>query len=160
MDLQNNPGEKFYWRAWNRLQLGQSQPAYEDAMSALKAMRNNEVYRLAGMAAFGINRVGEARGYFEEALHINPADCDAQRYLGQIDAVERRWTPALGHFSQAVDCYDAALLRLRQELAQHEQDITGLSNGLIASLRGEIKDAETLRANARSNAQVAARNPR
>ena len=32
------------------------------------------------------------------------------------------------------------------ELAEHEKDITGLSNALIASLRGEIKEAETLRA--------------
>ena len=32
-DPSNNPGEKYYWRAWNRLQLGQAQLAYDDAMA-------------------------------------------------------------------------------------------------------------------------------
>ena len=85
-DLQNNPGEKYYWRAWNRLRLAQAQAAYDDAMAALNAMRNNEVYRLAGIASYSLNRLPEAREYFENALKMNGGDCDAQRYLGLIDS--------------------------------------------------------------------------
>jgi hypothetical protein len=157
-DLQNNPGEKYYWRAWNRLRLGQTQAAYEDAVAALKAMRNNEVYRLAGIASFGLSRLTEARGYFENALNMNAADCDAQRYLGQIDAAERTWSPASTRFSIAVACYDQMLARMAKELAEHEQDISGLSNGLIASLRGEIQDAQALRAVSATNAALTAKN--
>ena len=31
-DPSNNPGEKYYWRAWNQLQLGRAQLAYDDAI--------------------------------------------------------------------------------------------------------------------------------
>ncbi len=51
-DASNNPGEKYYWRAWNQLQLGRAQLAYEDATTGLNAMRNDAIYRLAGMASF------------------------------------------------------------------------------------------------------------
>ena len=68
-DPSNNPGEKYYWRAWNRLQLGQAQLAYNDATAGLNAMRNDAIYRLAGMASFSLNRLGESRKFFEEALN-------------------------------------------------------------------------------------------
>ena len=32
-DPSNNPGEKYYWRAWNQLQLGRAQLAYDDAIA-------------------------------------------------------------------------------------------------------------------------------
>jgi tetratricopeptide (TPR) repeat protein len=159
-DLGNNPGEKYYWRAWNRLQLGEAQPAYDDAASALKAMRSNGVYRLAGIASFNLGRMAEAREDFVQALGMNRADCDSERYLGQVDAVERKWPEAFSRFSQAAACYELAIARLQRELAEHEKDISGLSNGLITSLRGEINDAGALRANSASNAQIASRNSR
>lgn len=157
-DLQNNPGEKYYWRGWNRLQLKEAQPAYDDAMAALKAMRNNEVYRLAGIASFSLNRLPESRDYFENALEMNGADCDAQRYLGLIDSADRGWKSAFVRFTNAVACYDQALARMAKELAEHEQDISGLSNGLIASLRADIKEAESLRAISAQNTDLTAKN--
>jgi tetratricopeptide (TPR) repeat protein len=157
-DVQNNPGEKYYWRAWNRLRLAEAQAAYDDALSALKAMRNNEVYRLAGFASYGLNRLSESREYFEHAITLNPADCDSQRYIGLIDSTERSWQAAFTRFTSAVACYDQALARMRTELAEHERDITGLSNALIASLRAEIKEAEGLRTTSAANASVAGKN--
>jgi tetratricopeptide (TPR) repeat protein len=157
-DLQNNPGEKYYWRAWNRLRLTEAKAAYDDAMSALKAMRNNEVYRLAGFASYSLNRLSESREYFEEALKLNVADCDSQRYLGLIDSTERSWKAAYARFTNAVACYDQALARMTTDLAEHEKDITGLSNALIASLRDEIKEAEGLRAASAANALIAGKN--
>jgi tetratricopeptide (TPR) repeat protein len=156
-DLQNNPGEKYYWRAWNYLRLAQTPAAYEDAVAALRAMRNNGVYRLAGVASFGLNRLTEARDYFNNALKMNRSDCEAQRYLGQIDSVERSWKPALTRFSSAAACYDEALARKGTELLEHEKDLTGLSNGLITSLRAEIKEAQSLRAVSVYNADLIAR---
>ncbi len=157
-DSRTNPGEKYYWRAWNRLQMGQMQVALDDAMTALNAMRNNQVYSLAGMAAFSLNRLAESRDYFDNALQMNRADCDSERYLGQIDSVERSWKSASGRFSQAATCYDAAIVRMRKELAAYEEDITGLSNGLIEAKRTQIKDAEMLRISSANNASVASRN--
>ena len=143
---QYNPGEKYYWRAWNRFRLDQNQTAYDDALAALNAMRNDAVYRLAGIVSLRLQRVGEARGYFENALQMNAADCVSITYLGQIDAAERIPKQAFVWFSNAVACYNQKLERMGGELARHEKDITGLSNGLIAGLRVEIKEAQALRA--------------
>jgi tetratricopeptide (TPR) repeat protein len=157
-DPSNNPGEKYYWRAWNQLQLGRAQLAYDDATTGLNAMRNDAIYRLAGMASFSLNRLGESRTFFEEALKMNRADCDSERYLGLLDSAERSWKPAMGRFSTAASCYEGVIVRLQSELADHETDITGLSNGLIAAKRVEIREAEALRDQSILNAAAATRN--
>ena len=159
-DASNNPGEKYYWRAWNRLQLGQSQLAYDDATTGLNAMRNDAIYRLAGMASFSLNRLGESRTFFQEALKMNRADCDSERYLGLLDSAERSWKPASSRFSVAASCYEAVITRLRSELAEYEKDITGLSNGLIAAKRLEINEADALRVQSVQNAAAATKNAR
>jgi tetratricopeptide (TPR) repeat protein len=157
-DPSNNPGEKYYWRAWNRLQLGQAQLAYDDATTGLNAMRNDAIYRLAGMASFSLNRLGESRTFFEEALKMNRADCDSERYLGLLDSAERSWKPASSRFSVAASCYEAVILRLQVELSEYEKDITGLSNGLISAKRAEIKEADALRLQSAHNAAAASQN--
>ena len=157
-DARNNPGEKFYWRAWNRLQLMQAQLAYDDAMSGLNAMRNDAIYRLAGIASFSLSRNAEARGFFENALQMNSADCDSARYLGLLDAAERSWKPAAGRFTAAAACYEGLIGRMQVELAEYEKDITGLSNSLIAGKRAEIKEAEALRTQAVHNAAATLKN--
>jgi tetratricopeptide (TPR) repeat protein len=157
-DPRNTPGEKYYWRAWNQLQLGRAQLAYNDAMAGLNAMRNDAIYRLAGMASFGLNRTTEARNYFEEALKMNSADCDSERYLGLLDSAELNWKPAVGRFKAAASCYDVVIGRMQTELAELEKDITGLSNGLIAGKRLEIREAQALRDQSILNIAAATRN--
>ena len=157
-DSRNNPGEKYYWRAWNQLQLAHAQLAYEDAMSGLNAMRNDAIYRLAGMASFSLNRPAESRKFFEDALSMNRADCDSERYLGLLDSAERSWKPASGRFTAAAACYEAVIARLQEELATYENDITGLSSGLIAAKRGEIKEAQALHDQSSLNAIAASNN--
>lgn len=157
-DARNTPGEKYYWRSWNRLQLAQAQLAYDDAMAGLNAMRNNAIYQLTGMASFALNRRDESRKYFEEALKLNSTDCDSERYIGLLDSAEGSWKPAYGRFSVAAKCYEVVIGRLREELAEYEKDITGLSNGLIAAKRAEITEAEALRLQSINNAAAASRN--
>lgn len=157
-DAANNPGEKYYWRAWNQLQVGRAQLAYDDAVSGLNAMRNDSIYRLAGMASFALNRTDEARKFFEEALKMNSADCDSERYLGLLDSAERSWKPAVGRFTVAAKCYDVVIGRMYEELGVYEKDITGLSAGLIAAKRVEIREATALRDQSVLNAAAATRN--
>ncbi len=156
-DPSNSPGEKYYWRAWNQLQLGRAQLAYDDATAGLNAMRNDAIYRLAGMASFSLNRLGESRTFFEDALKMNRADCDSLRYLGLLDSAERIWKPASGRFTAAASCYEAVIAQMQEELATYEKDITGLSSGLIAGKRLEIKEAAALRDQSMLNAAAAAR---
>jgi tetratricopeptide (TPR) repeat protein len=157
-DSRNSPGDKYYWRAWNQLQLGRAQLAYDDAMAGLNAMRNNAIYQLAGMAAFGLNRRDESRKFFEEALKLNSADCDSERYLGLLDSAERTWKSALTRFGTAAKCYEVVIVRMQEELAEYEKDITGLSSGLIAGKRIEIREARALRDQSLLNAMAATRN--
>jgi tetratricopeptide (TPR) repeat protein len=157
-DTRNNPGEKYYWRASNRLQLGQTQVAYDDATTALKVMANAEVYRLAGMASFSLERLPEARGYFESALKMNAGECDSLRYLGQIDSVERLWTQATNRFSDAASCYTQMIARLSAEVAKKESDTSGLLAGQVAALRLDIKEAQQLQSVSAKNAVVTAKN--
>ena len=89
---------------------------------------------------------------------MNRADCDSERYLGLLDSAERRWKPALGRFSTAASCYEGVIVRLQSELANYEKDITGLSNGLIAAKRFEIRETEALRDQSILNAAAATRN--
>jgi hypothetical protein len=49
---------------------------------------------------------------------------------------------------------------MQKELAEYEKDITGLSNGLIAAKRFEIREAEALRDQSILNASVSTRNAR
>jgi len=157
-DPSNNPGEKYYWRAWNQLQLGRAQLAYNDATAGLNAMRNDAIYRLAGMASFSLNLLGESRTFFEEALKMNRADCDSERYLGLLDSAERSWKPASGRFTVAASCYEAVIAQMQMELAEYERDITGMSNGLITAKRLEIREAGALRDQSILNATAANRN--
>ena len=159
-DARNSPGERYYWRAWNHLQLGRAQLAYEDAMAGLNAMRNNAIYQLAGMASFSLDRRDESRKYFEEALKLNGADCDSERYLGLLDSADRSWKPAVSRFTVAAACYETVIARLRDELAEYEKDITGLSSGLIAAKRVEIREAVALRDQSMLNVSAATRNSR
>ena len=157
-DPRNSPGDKYYWRSWNQLQLGRAQLAYDDALAGLNGMRNDAIYRLAGMASFSLNRLAESRGFFEEALKMNRSDCDSERYLGLLDSAEKSWKPASARFNVAASCYEAVIRQLQNELAEYEKDITGLSSGLIAGKRVEIREASALRDQAILNAAAAARN--
>jgi tetratricopeptide (TPR) repeat protein len=157
-DPRSNPGEKYYWRAWNWLQLGDAQRAYDDATTALKVMANSTVYALAGMATFSIDRLAEARKYFDASLEMNATNCDSLRYLGQIDSIEKNWNSASSHFSRAASCYAQVIARLTSELAEKEADTSGLLVGQVASLRAGIKEAQALQAASIHNAAVAAKN--
>jgi uncharacterized protein HemY len=56
---------------------------------------------LAGITSFNLERLVEARGYFEEALKLSAEDCDSLQYLGQLDAAEKKWPAAATRFTSA-----------------------------------------------------------
>jgi tetratricopeptide (TPR) repeat protein len=158
-DSSRRPGDKYYWRAWNKLQLSDFQPAYEDATAALKFMNGPDPFRLAGITTFSIQRLPEARGYFESALKMFAADCDSIQYLGQLDAAEHKWPAAASRFSAAADCFEKSIARKSEEIAKKEAENSGgLLDDQIAGLRSEIESQKALQAQSVKNAAVAARN--
>jgi tetratricopeptide (TPR) repeat protein len=157
-DASWRPGDKYYWRAWNYLQLGQSQHAYDDANAGLKSMANTNIYQVAGIASYQLTRVPEARADFEESVKMNAANCDSIRYLGIIDAVERQWRVAVARFNAAASCYTGAIAALETELAEKQADTSGLYAGQIPGLVAEIAEAKSLLDLSNHNADVAAKN--
>ena len=158
-DVRNNPGVKYYWRAWNELQLAELPPAYEDATTALKFMIGVDAQRLAGIASFNLERLVEARGYFEEALKLSAEDCDSLQYLGQLDAAEKKWPAAATRFTSAAACFEGAIEKGSAELAKKEAaNADGLLDGQIAGVKEDIAGQRVLQAQSVQNAAVAARN--
>jgi tetratricopeptide (TPR) repeat protein len=158
MDPRSRPGEKYYWRAWNWLQLSDPQSAYDDAAAALKGMANADVYRLAGIASFDLNRRKEARGYFESALTMRRNDCDSMRYLGLIDAFELQWPAAAARFSAGRNCYRDLVEKLSADAAEKEGDTSGLLTAQVARMREDIAEATSLESVCDKNTTVATRN--
>jgi hypothetical protein len=158
-DPSRNPGDKYYWRAWNKLQLAELQPAYDDATATLKFMNGPDAYRLAGISTFNLQRLSEARGYFDSALKMFAADCDSIQYIGQLDAAERRWAEAVTSFTRADGCFQESIARKLEEVAKKEADNSGgLLDDQIAGLKSEIESQRLLQAQSVQNATIAARN--
>jgi tetratricopeptide (TPR) repeat protein len=157
-DVSSNPGDKYYWRAWNRLQLAESQPAYDDAKAAMNSMANSDVFKMAGIASYNLAKIAEARSDFESSLKMNSAECDASRYLGLIDSAERSWQPAAARFTAAAACYRQAIDALESELAKKQADTSGLYAGQIAGIAADIGEAKALLEASSRNAEVATRN--
>lgn len=156
--IESYPGDKYYWSAWNHLQLGESQPAYEEAKAALQGMANADVYRLAGIASYNLAKPAEARGYFESSLKMNAGDCDSLRYLGLMDSAERSWPVAATRFTAASACYQQLIDKLSADLAEKQADTSGLAAGQISSLTADITEAQAMLEVTTRNAGVSARN--
>jgi tetratricopeptide (TPR) repeat protein len=158
-DPSRNPGDKYYWRAWNRLQLQDAQPAYDDATAALRFMNSADAYRLAGIATFNLQRLPEARGYFESALKVDSADCDSLQYLGQLDAAGRNWPAAAGRFNDAAVCFEMSIMRMAAELQKKEaQNTGGLLDEQIAAIRSDIEARRALYSQSVQNAAIVGKN--
>jgi len=157
-DARSRPGEKYYWRAWNWLQLKEPKTAYDDAMAALKGMVNADVYRLAGIAAFNLDRRKEARGYFESALTMSHNDCDSMRYLGVIDSFELQWPGAVARFSAGRGCYRQLIEKLSADVVEKERDQTGLLAAQVVRMREDIAEATSLESLCDKNVAIATKN--
>ncbi|MBW8885443.1 MAG: hypothetical protein JF612_11880, partial [Planctomycetia bacterium] len=157
-DARSSPGDKYYWRSWNYLQLGDHQRAYDDAISALKSMANSSVFQLAGIASYNLGRVGEAKTDFESSVQMDPNACDSLRYLGVMDSAERNWPPAHAHFSTAAGCYQQAIVKMSADVAQKQADTSGLYANQIAALVADIAEARSLQEASTRSAEASARN--
>jgi tetratricopeptide (TPR) repeat protein len=157
-DLSWRPGDKYYWRAWNHLRLDHARAAYEDANAGLKSMVNTNIYQVAGIASYKLTLVDEARADFENSVQMNPQNCDSIRYVGILDAAERKWPAAVARFSSAAGCYTIAIAQIEHELAEKQKDTSGLYAGQIAALTAELTEAKSLLDASLHNAEVATKN--
>jgi tetratricopeptide (TPR) repeat protein len=112
------PGEAYYWRAWNDLQMGRLDEAWTDIEQAAPLWVNSEVSKLGGLVAYRRGDLATAAARFEAARRLMPGDCGSAYYLGIVHADRRDW-PAMGDvFAAAAACLEAARDALRRDVGQ------------------------------------------
>jgi tetratricopeptide (TPR) repeat protein len=136
------PGEAFYWRAWNSLQLEHLEPAWADIELASSLSRNSEVSKLGGIIAYARREIDIARQRFELARKLNPGDCETIYYLGMTRVDQREWIASVDIFAGAVACLESGRHSLQSEI-----DAIGQSS---------IADDRKMRQIARRERQIAA----
>ncbi len=158
VDPRRDPGEKYYWRGWNYLQLAEYPAARDDAAAAMRVMANAPVYKLAGIASYNLSRIPGARENFAAAVKMDAGECDSWRFLGLIDGAERKWESALDEFRSAASCYGRSIERLSADLERKRADTSGLYAGMIPGLLADIEEARSMQQISARNAEIAARN--
>lgn len=119
-----NPGEHYYWRAWNLYRLSENQAAHKDVLGALRFWPSSQVERLAGLTARALAQYDEARSHFVQALAFEAGDCESRSYLAQLDAMAHTWNTALGGFDASASCFEQALEDQEQQL---RTGVTGMA---------------------------------
>jgi tetratricopeptide (TPR) repeat protein len=116
--LRRYPGDAYYWRAYNELQLERLDRAWDDIESADKAMVNSDVPKLAGIIEMRRRVLDVARQKLELSRERNRADCETSYYLHLVLADQGRWDNVVGVAVGTADCLDGAEAYARQQIAQ------------------------------------------
>ncbi len=114
--LRRYPGDAYYWRASNELQLNRLAEAWEDVEAADKAMVNSDVPKLAGIIELRRREPDTARQKLETARQRNPNDCETGYYLMLALGDLARW-PALADVAVGTaGCLDDAEAAGRRDM--------------------------------------------
>ena len=137
------PGEVYYWRAWNNVQVGRLDEAWADVEQAARLWVNSEVAKLAGVIAYRRRELPVALKRFEEARRINSGDCETQQYIGTIHAEQSEWAPTAAEYTSSADCLEGARAELRKEIDRIQASTTAPDRKArqIASREGQIESA-------------------
>jgi tetratricopeptide (TPR) repeat protein len=155
--LRRYPGDAYYWRAFNELQLDRLDAAWDDIEAADTVMVNSDVPKLAGIIEMRRRHLDVARQKLEVSRQRNPADCEAGYYLHLVLADQTRWPGVVEAAVATAGCLDDA-----EEYARREIDRIAASQApearkarQIAARRQQIASAGRMRATCWFNAAVA-----
>ena len=81
---------------------------------------NADVSKLAGIVAMKRGELATARGRFESARGLNPADCETLVYLGGVHADLRDWARSVDLFVAAATCLQDEKADLARQIAALE----------------------------------------
>jgi tetratricopeptide (TPR) repeat protein len=155
-DSEWSPGEKYYWRGLNNLRRSDADAAYKDAKIALQSWPGPPVYRLAGIAAFVLGRLQDARHHLASSVEMDRDDCEALLHLGYVDAAEQIWTAALDRFTSAATCFGKSAVEASAGAPELRTD-PSIGGGLTAGVRTAVAEARALEAAAHFNGALAAK---
>jgi len=151
------PGDSRYWRAFDELQLGRYDAAWDDIERAEQLLVNAAVPKLAGIIAYKQGRFDVARERLQESRSRQSGDCETGLYLGLVLSELRTWSPAADVLKEAASCLDATGPRLAAEivLERTSDDPPERQARRIARLESQIAEVRRMLVNAWFNTGVA-----
>ena len=157
LSLRRYPGDAYYWRAANELELNRLDAAWTDIEAADKAMINSDVPKLAGLIEFRRRELEVAQQKLETARQRNPSDCEAGYYLQLVLGDLARWTALVDVAAGTAGCLDEAEAYARQDIERIESSSLSEARKTrqIARRQQQIASAVRMRATCWFNAAVA-----
>ncbi len=155
--LRRYPGDAYYWRAANELEMNRLDAAWEDVEVADRVMINSDVPKLAGIIALQRHEPDTARQKLQTARQRNPNDCEAGYYLQLALGDLKRW-PALAEVAVGTaGCLDDAEAAARQDIERIAASTSSDARKArqIARRQQQIASAVRMRATCWFNAAVA-----
>jgi len=151
------PGDAYYWKAYNELDLQRYDDAWRDVETAEKSLINGDVPKLAGIIAIDRKELEVARERLELAKRRSPSDCQALYYLHLVYAELRQWPQTAREAVAAAGCLSAAETGFRAEIEQiRVADVPEARKARqIAAREKQIASAIRMRANCWYNGAVA-----
>ena len=146
-----NPGEKYYWRAWNQHQSGDFMGAETSIMLAVKAWSAPHVHTLASAIALALGDLTKARHRASTALEWGE-DCEARSQLAVIDSLEQQWVAALEGSVRAARCAAQMIDDIQMGEAWSED-----WQSAVAASTAEMRRLRRILASARYGAAVSAK---
>ena len=155
--LERYPGDAYYWKAYNELDLKRFDDAWRDVESADKLLVNGDVPKLAGIIAIDRMQLEIARGKLELARQRSPSDCQALYYLHLVYAELRQWPQTVSGAIAAGGCITAAEIGLNADIDRiRASELPEARKGRqIAARERQIASGIRMRANCWYNGAVA-----
>jgi tetratricopeptide (TPR) repeat protein len=154
------PGDAYYWKAYNELDLKRFDDAWRDVEAADKLVRNSDVPKLAGIIAIDRKQLDVAREKLELARQRNAFDCQALYYLHLVYADLRQWAQTATGAVAAAGCITSAETGLRAEIERirTSEMPEARKERQIAAREKQIASGIRMRANCWYNGAVASFN--
>jgi len=114
--LQRFPGDAYYWRAFNELQMERYDAAWTDIEAADRSLINSDVPKLAGIIAINRTQLDTARQKLELSRQRKPNDCQTAYYLHLVLMEQRTWREAVGVAGGAAACLDVEEANTRADI--------------------------------------------
>jgi tetratricopeptide (TPR) repeat protein len=114
-------GDTHYWLAWNQNELERLDEAWDSVeKSKTYFIGYSQVFSLAGVIAYKREEKKVAEKNFQEALRLNPNNCEAAFYLGKIYADRQEWAKSGEYYEKAALCQRGKELALERNIAEIE----------------------------------------
>jgi len=158
--MQRYPGDAYYWRAFNELNMERYDPAWTDIELADRLLVNDLVPKLAGIIAINRKEYDVARQKLETAQKRNPTDCQTGYFLHLVLTELRSWDRAVTVAQSASNCLGGEIVAAQTEIEriQAADRPEAKKARLIASRQQRIASDTRMRANCWYNAAAASYN--